>query len=99
MKVTKTQLKRIIRESISVLREAYGQPPEIERYLSSHGLEAGIDYDFGGDGVKRPYYLIALRLSAEELASMLDDEMYPDSPIRGRDLGTSSGPDGDYVTW
>ena len=91
MKITKRQLRRIIREAKSILREASAQPPEIENYLNSHGLEAGIDYDFGGDGVSEDYYIIALRNNEDDLVSMLDNEMYPDSPISGRYLRSRNG--------
>ena len=63
------------------LLEGAAKPPEIEMYLKGHGLVAGIDYDFGGDGVTQDYYIIGLRNNAEDLASMLDRDLYMDSPV------------------
>ena len=92
MKITKKQLRRIIKEELSrVLTEASAQPPEIEAYLNSHGLGRGIDYEIGGDGVREDYYIIALRNNEDDLVSMVDDGMYPDSPISGRYLRSRNG--------
>ena len=84
MKITKRQLRNIIKEELSrVLTEASAQPPEIEVYLNSHSLDRGIDYEIKGDGVTEDYYIVALRSNPEDIVSMLDREMYPESPIDG----------------
>ena len=84
MKITKRQLRSIIKEELSrVLTEASAQPPEIEVYLNSHGLDRGIDYEIEGDGVKEDYYIVALRSDPVDIVSRLDKEMYPESPIDG----------------
>ena len=82
MKITKRQLRNIIKEELSrVLTEASAQPPEIEAYLNSHGLDRGIDYEIEGDGVTEDYYIVALRSDPGDIVSRLDREMYPESPI------------------
>ena len=92
MKITKRQLRRIIKEELSrVLTEGAAKPDDIKIYLKDHGLEAGIDYDFGGDGEYEGYYIIPLRNNADDLVSMLDDELYSASPIRGKYLKIRDG--------
>ena len=86
MKITKRQLRSIIKEELSrVLTEASAQPPEIEAYLNSHSLARGIDYEIEGDGVTEDYYIVARRSDPEDIASMLNKEMYSDSPVASAD--------------
>ena len=83
MKITKKKLRSIIKEELNrVLTEASAQPPDIEVYLNSHGLDRGIDYEIEGDGAETDYYIVTPQhIDAEDIASRLDREMYPESPI------------------
>ena len=84
MKITKKKLRSIIKEELNrVLTEGSAKPPDIQAYLNSHGLERGEDYEIKGDGVTEDYYIVALRSHPEDIVSMLDREMYPESPIYG----------------
>ena len=86
MKITKRQLRNIIKEELNrVLTEASAQPPEIEAHLNSHGLERDVDYEIKGDGVTEDYYIVALRSDPVDIASMFNKEMYSDSPVASAD--------------
>ena len=100
MKITKARLRAIIKEELSILTEGAAKPPDIELFLNGWSLEAGIHYDFGGDGVTEDWHIIPLRLSTEDIMSRLGVEGYPDNPVDPLRVRTGPTPTGEKgVYW
>ena len=67
------------------LTEGAAKPPDIEMYLNSHSIEAGLDYDVLGDGVSTDYWINAVdEDTAYDIARVMDPESgYEGNPLAG----------------